>query len=345
MGSLAVVSAVIASAPVVVWPGREWASRTPAQCRLSESPLRELAEYAGGHGCVVRHGYMVFAWGDPTARIDVASAVKPWYVHFLIRAVEQGLIGSSDDPVAQWEPRLEGLNGGKDSHILWRHLANQVSCYGVSEDPGTAFDYSDFNMALLFDTLFTTVYGSSWEKIDDEVLHPLLTDRIGCQDGPTFMAFGTDNRPGRLGISMRDFARFGLLYLRGGEWNGERLISEEHVKLVTTNPLPNDIPRTKGEPSDMIEGQRSLGGGNNQCDHLGSYSFAWWTNGVDREGNRHWPDVPNDTYGAFGHGGIRAMAILPSLDMIVCWNETRIESREMENHALGLAVKAAEEMR
>jgi len=345
IGSLAVMSAVIASAPAAVWPGTEWEPRSPAECGLDEARLRELAEYAGGHGCVVRHGFMVLTWGDPTARIDVASAVKPWYVHFLIRAVEHGLIGSIDDPLVQWDPRLAGLNRGKDSRVSWRHLANQVSCYGVSEEPGTAFDYSDYNMALLFDTLFNTVYGTSWEKVDEEVLHPLLTDRMGCQDDPTFMAFGTDNRPGRLGVSMRDFARFGLLYLRGGEWNGERLISREHVKLVTTSPLSNDIPRTKGEPADMIEGQRTLGGGNNQCDHLGSYSFAWWTNGVDREGNRHWPDVPTDAYGAFGHGGIRAMVILPSLDMILCWNEANMKTPEMENHAIGLAVKAGEETR
>ena len=54
-------------------------------------------------------------------------------------------------------------------------------------------------------------------------LHPLLTDLIGCEDNPTFMAFGEQDRPGRLGISPRDFARFGLLYLRGGMWNGKQL--------------------------------------------------------------------------------------------------------------------------
>ena len=44
----------------------------------------------------------------------------------------------------------------------------------------------------------------------------------------------------------------------------------------------------------MLPGQRSIGGKSNQTDHFGSYSFAWWTNGVDRGGKRHWPGVPND---------------------------------------------------
>jgi hypothetical protein len=73
---------------------------------------------------------------------------------------------------------------------------------------------------------------------------------------------------------------------------------------------------------------------------MGSYSWLWWINGVDREGKRHWPDVPTDAFGCFGHGGMRAMAVLPSLDLIVSWNGTGIEGRQRENEALGLLVKA-----
>jgi hypothetical protein len=34
----------------------------------------------------------------------------------------------------------------------------------------------------------------------------------------TFEAFGADYLPGRIAISVRDLARFGLLYLRDGRW-------------------------------------------------------------------------------------------------------------------------------
>jgi hypothetical protein len=73
---------------------------------------------------------------------------------------------------------------------------------------------------------------------------------------------------------------------------------------------------------------------------MGSYSWLWWINGIDREGKQHWPDVPTDAYGCFGHGGKRAMVVLPSLDLIVSWNNTRIESRDMENKALGQLTQA-----
>ncbi len=93
----------------------------------------------------------------------------------------------------------------------------------------------------------------------------------------------------------------------------------------------------------MVEGQRSIGSRNipdNQCDHMGSYSFLWWTNGVDRDGRRHWPNAPHDAYGAFGHGGPRAMVVIPSLDVIVSWNDANIKSREAENEALRLLTEA-----
>jgi hypothetical protein len=134
--------------------------------------------------------------------------------------------------------------------------------------------------------------------------------------------------------------RFGLLYLRKGEWNGKQLLSAKLAVMAVTSPLPNTIPRTQGKKADMIAGQRSIGGGNNQTDHFGSYSFAWWTNGVDRDGKRHWPAAPHDTYGALGHGGMRATMVIPSLDIVVSWNDAKINSRSMENRALKMLVKA-----
>jgi len=328
-----------------VFPGEKWQTQTPADVGLDESKLKALGEYTGGFGCVVRYGYLVYSWGDPSLRVDVASAAKPWYVHFVFKAIEDGKIKSIDEPIMRFEPRLEPLNaplGHKDRAITWRHLCNQISCYGVREAPGKAYDYNDYNMALLFDTLFLKVYGSTWDRVDREVLHPQLTDVLQCQDSPTFMAFG-HNRAGRLKVSMRDFARFGLLYLRQGRWGDKQLIREDYAKMLVSTPLPNSIPRTEGKSAGMIPDQRSIGGGANQTDHFGSYSFAWWTNGIDRNGKRHWSGAPSNAYGCFGHGGKRVMAVLPDFDLIVCWNDTRIDRREEENQVLTRLKESAAE--
>ena len=342
------VSSVDAGGIKPVFPQEKWAVKKPDEVGLDVRKLDALSRYSGGFGCVVRHGYMVYTWGDASRRKDVASAVKPLYTHLLLKAVEDGKIKSIDEPVYKVEPRLAALNedlGYKDREITWRHLCNQISCYGVRERPGRAFDYSDWNMALLFDSLFLKVYGTSWEKVDSEVLGPGLTDLLGCEDKPTFMAFGTGNRPGRLAISPRDFARFGLLYLRKGNWNGKQLIDAETAAAAISTPVPISIPRTKGAKGEMIKGQRSIGGGNNQCDHNGNYSFAWWINGVGRDGTRNWPDAATDVYGCFGHGDIRAMVVMPSLDLIVCWNDSKIKGHAKVNEALKLVGDAVQKPR
>ncbi len=325
-----------------VYPGKEWTTKKPGEVGLEVKKLKELSNYAGGAGCIVRHGFMVYTWGDANRRRDIASAAKPFYSHFLFKALEDGKISGLDEHINKWQPKLNQINQNlnyKDRGITWRHCANQISCYGLAEAPGIAFAYNDWQMGLFWDTLFLKVYDASYETVDDEVFHPLLTDLLQCQDNPTFMAFGVEDRPGRTGISPRDFARFGLLYLRKGRWKDQQLISREHATMAVTSPLPGSFPRAGNKAADMIPDQRSIGSKripDNQCDHVGSYSWLWWTNGVDRNGARHWPDVPVDTYGCFGHGGLRAMVVLPSLDLIISWNDTKIRGAEMENHVLKL---------
>lgn len=323
-----------------VYPAKTWQAKKPEEVGLDIAKLDVLKEYVGGRGCVARHGYMVYSWGDVSKRADVASAAKAVYSHFLFKAVEEGKIPGLDQPVGEWQPALKNINKAldyKDRNIKWRDMANQTSCYGLEEPPGTAFDYNDWQMALFWDTLFLKVYGATYENVDEKIFHPMLADQIQCEDNPSFIAFGVKDRPGRLAISVRDFARYGLLYLCKGKWNEKQIISEKHAVMAVTEPLPNSIPRATGAASEMISGQRSIGSRNipdNQCDHIGSYSWLWWVNGVDRDGKRHWPDAPVKAYGAFGHGGPRAMVVIPELDLIISWNDAEIKSRDMENNAL-----------
>ncbi len=322
-----------------VYPEKTWQRKSPAEVGLDAAKLKAFSNTCGGRGCVTRHGYLVYTWGDAARRGDVASACKPWYSHFLFKALEDGRIASLDDTVAALEPRLKGV----DRDIAWRHLANQTSCYGLAERPGSAFCYNDWQMALFWDLLFLKVYGVTYDTVDAKVVHAMLTDVLQCEDKPTFMAFGTRNRPGRVGVSPRDFCRFGLLYLRKGDWRGRQLLSEKLATMAVASPLPAKLPRAGKKATAMIKGQRSIGSRNipdNQCDHVGSYSWLWWTNGLDRDGKRHWPDAPADAYGAFGHGGIRAMVLIPSLDIVLSWNDAKTRGAEKENQALKLLVES-----
>ncbi len=339
------------SADSPVFPGKTWQEKSPDEVGMDAAKLKAFSQFVGGRGCVVRHGYLVYSWGDVSRRADVASAAKPFYAHFLLKALEDGKIDSLDEKAVKWEPRLAEINRPldfKDREITWRHFANQTSCYQLVERPGTAYAYNDWQMALFWDTLFLKVYKTNYDSVDADVFHPLLTDPLQCEDQPTLMAFGKNNRPGRVGISVRDFARFGLLYLRKGNWNGRQLLGEKPAVMAVTSPLPNSIPRAGKEIAEMISGQRSMGSTSkpdNQTDHFGSYSWLWWTNGVDRHGTHMFPAAPEDLFGAFGHGGPRAMWVIPSLDLVVSYNDASMKhwtsgERNPTNEAMKLVVGA-----
>ncbi|MCC7375225.1 MAG: DUF1593 domain-containing protein [Verrucomicrobiales bacterium] len=317
-----------------------WPTAKPEQVGLVPARLTEFSDQLGGHGCVIRQGQLVHAWGEYDVARDVASACKPVFTHFLLSALAESLIPSLDQPLMDWEPRLRDLNpelNFKNRGVRWRHAIQQTSCYGLTEAPGTAFAYNDWQMALLADTLFGKVYGSTWEEVDHRVLGPRLTMRLGWEDKPTLLGFGSQNRPGRLKISPRDFARFGQLYLQGGRWGNDVILKEDLVRLATHSPLPPTLPRAGNQAAAMIPGQRSLGSTkipDNQTDHFGSYSFTWWINGLDAANHHHWPNAPTDTFAALGHGGIRALVVIPSQGLVVSWNDAKIQSPADENRAL-----------
>ena len=81
----------------------------------------------------------------------------------------------------------------------------------------------------------------------------------------------------------RDWAKYGLLYLNKGKWNGEQIISEDWVNYTST-PTPTSE---------------------------GIYGAQFWLNA---EG--HLPDVPKDMFMADGYQGQRVM-IIPSMDLVI----------------------------
>ncbi len=322
---LAALACLRPAAGAPVWPGKGWAWRSPEELGLSRAKLDALRDLVGGRGCVVRGGAMAYAWGDQSQSADVASAVKPVISTLLLMAVQEGRLRGVDAPVADFEPGLRALNAGKDARITWRHLASQTSGYGLAEAPGAAWAYNDSALALYFDTLMGKVFTGP----ADEALQRRLSEPLGFEDRCTFDAFGRSDRLGRLALSVRDFARFGLFILRGGKWQGKQLLRPSLLRMSLESPVPAALPRTGGVEAPMLPGQRSLGGGKDQTPTgPGCYSFNWWINRIDAAGRRLYRDLPPDLILASGHGGVRNLWIVPSLDLIVSWNDADVRDHD-----------------
>ena len=317
--------AAVADSSDQVFPGEHWQICSPMDVGLSPEKIAALTNVVGGRGCVVRHGRLAFTWGDPAKSFDVASAFKPLLSTLLWIAIQEHRLPGPDALVADFEPRLKTLNDAKDAAITWRHLASQTSGYGLSEKPGEAYSYNDFALALYYDTLTERVFGTN----GTEVLRTRLAEPLQFEDRYTFNAFGSNNRPGRLALSCRDFARFGLLVLRQGRWRDRQLIPASAFVAMTNSLVSPGLPLTHGKETAMLTNQRSIGGTRNITPvGPGYYSFNWWLNQTNAAGQRLFVDAPPDAFAASGHGGMRVLFLVPSLDLIVCWNDSRIEDHD-----------------
>lgn len=326
---LAAVLTPTAPASNLTLPGKMWNKCDPAAVGLDAAHLHQIAQHLDGSGVITKNGWKVFTWGEHDRPREVASAVKPLFTHFLIHSVETGKLPGFDAPVAEHEPRLKQLNPAlshKDQQMTFRHMANQVSCYGVAEAPGTAFNYNDYQMTLFADTLFGKVLGVPYDRVNQDLLHPHLGSVLQFQD-PVALSQPVDlDRNGRLLISPRDFCRFGLLYLNQGKWGDHQVLQPHHVRMVTQSPVPLTVPRTSAREAEMLPGQRSLGSRripDDHIDHLNSYSWAWWINGERDNGTRLWPDATECTFAALGHkNGMRGLAVIPAWGIVFSWNDT-----------------------
>lgn len=111
-----------------------------------------------------------------------------------------------------------------------------------------------------------------------------LIDKIGMHS----MIVESDMSGNFIGSSygwatVRDWSKFGLLYLHKGNWNGEQLFDESWVNYVTTP--------TNGSK--------------------GNYGAHFWLNAGGR-----YPDAPKDLYSCNGFQG-QMIFIIPSYDMVI----------------------------
>lgn len=295
-----------------VFPGVHWDIATPAWAGLDEEKLNQFISNVGGSGCIIRFGFQVKTWGDPTSKDDWASCSKTVTSLMLLFAVHESKLNSVDDLV---EPVVQSLFSQelieKDKTMTFRHLANMVSGYALPEDPGTAWGYNDYAISLYNLTLFDGVFQ---ETPNDVITAPNRLGPLQFEDGSVF---GSRNGYG-LKTSPRDFARIGWFMLNKGNWNGVQILPEQYFDNYMMPGVPGNLPNTAGGTNDYLN-INFYGGGTNQTPYgPGVYGFNWWYNSmVGTSGNLMWPDAPIDAYQANGHWNKETMTVFPEDKMVV----------------------------
>jgi CubicO group peptidase (beta-lactamase class C family) len=331
-------------------PAGEWARKTPAEAGMDPARLDEAVEFmkshetgsprrdfsdqeivngrllasmpterAGTNGLVIRGGYIVAEWGDTSRPDPTYSVAKSMLATVTGLAVDRGLIGSVDDPVAK-VVRDGGYDTPQNRRVTWRHHLQQESewegemwgknanfigaeAFGRAERkpraiqaPGAFYEYNDVRINRFALSLLRIFKKQIPDVFRDEVMNPIgasstwtwvpYTNAYVEVEGKRLASVSGGTRwGGGMWINSHDMARFGLLWLRNGKWGNRQIVSPAYVKMATA-------------PSR----------------HGPDYGFLWWLN--TRQGL--WPGSPADAYRAVGQGG-NIIFISPSHDLVVVW--------------------------
>jgi len=268
------------------------------------SIIGPVKERIAGSGLVSKDGYIVAEWGD-IEREDMTFSVTKSYLSTMVGlAVDDGLIDSIEGRVKDDFPH-ESFNDRHNESITWRHFLEQTSDWSGTlwgkpdwadrpasfdpdiarnremHEPGTFYKYNDTRVNMLAYSIL-----NMWRRPLDEVLRERIMDPIGASDEWQWHGYenswveidgermqspsGGAHWGGGFFISTLDHARFGYLFLRNGNWDGEQLISEEWVHAVR-------------QPSEVYS----------------RYGLMWWLN----TNNAVVPGAPTNAFYASGAGG------------------------------------------
>jgi CubicO group peptidase (beta-lactamase class C family) len=189
------------------------------------------------------------------------SAAKSFVSTLVGIAIDAGLIGGVEDPVTDYLPELAARDPGF-RQITLRHLLTMSSgiryeeggfpslgddtytYYGVDlrdvalnrvridGPPGVAWQYNNYH-PLLLGLVLERATGTSVS----DFMAKRLWQPLGAEADATWNLDSERSAFEKLesGVNARpvDYARFGLLFLHDGEWNGRRIVSADWVRAAT----------------------------------------------------------------------------------------------------------------
>ena len=178
---------------------------------------------------------------------------------------------------------MEYATGSGLSYWAGASSVNGARSRALIREPGTSWDYENYDTLL---GLYAMKLALGGEKNYAEFPRTALLDKIGMRN--TLVStdrFGDFIFSSQVYTNARDLARFGLLYLNNGMWNGEQLISEEWIEFSRT-----PAPATVGKG--------------------GQYGGQWW---LVPEGRT---DIPSDASSTNGNRG-QYTVVVPSQDLVI----------------------------
>lgn len=287
--------------------GDEWETISPAELGWNEDSIDEVLSFLEAKNSkafiVLKDGKITIEhyFGDFTAE-------NPWYwasagkslVSFLVgQAQDEGLLHIDSATTNYLGNGWTSLTPEQERLVTVKHQLTMTS----------GFDDRTVDLNCLTPACLTYLTAPATRWAYHNAPYRLLQDVIASSSGLTIQQFTNTRLRTTIGLRglwinyvfwsrARDMARFGLLALNKGVWNGDTLI--QHVDYV----------------SDMTKPSQTLNP---------SYGYLWWLNG---QGSYMLPRLqlqfqtdlvptaPTDMYAALGKND-QKIYVVPSMDLVV----------------------------
>lgn len=282
---------------------------------LGSLPTRRAAT----NGVVIYKGYVVAEFGDTHFVDPTYSVAKSMLSTVAGVALRDGKIPDLDQPVGQ-SVQDGGYASAQNASITWKHHLQQESewegsmwgknadfvgreAFGAGERkpralqaPGQYYEYNDARINRFALSLLRV-----FDKPVPEVFQQEVMDPIGASNTWKWVPYhnsyvelhgrqvasvsGGTRWGGGMWIDSWDMARFGYLWLRGGAWNGRRIVPADYVKAALS-------------PSE----------------HGPDYGYLWWLNTK----GKNLPGLPATAFAALGAGS-NDIVVSPEHDLVIVW--------------------------
>ncbi|PKL35313.1 MAG: serine hydrolase [Spirochaetae bacterium HGW-Spirochaetae-1] len=254
--------------------------------------------------------------GNTDTSRAIAWSVSKSFVSALFGiAIHEGFIKDIMQPVTNYVPYLKG--SGYDG-VPVKHVLQMSSGIRFNED------YADFNSdinrmgrAFALNTSMDEFVSSlkserksgeynHYVSMDTQVLGMILRETtgktlsqyteeklwkpLGMESDALWLidGKGMELAFGGLNAVLRDYARFGRLYLKRGNWNGRQIVPEAWVKASLTPDAPHLVPGKRDSSSWVL-----------------GYGYQWWI-----------PENPDSDFLAIGIYG-QAIYIYPKYNIVI----------------------------
>ena len=293
------------------YPGKTWEKvETPEELGWSSEKLQQARQLADSYDAaavmIVEDGLIVAEWGETARKFNVHSIRKSFLSALYGLAVNEAKINlnstlaelgiDDNEPALTAEEKkarvidlLKARSGIYHPALAESEWMRATKSKRGSHPPGSFWLYNNWDFNALGTIFENAMKSTIAEEFNQRIAAPLQMEDFKVEDVDYMRGPDSVHPAYHFRMTARDMARFGLLFLREGEWRGKQVIPKEWVSEST-------------RVSSLTE------------DGAG-YGYMWW---ITIKGKKLFPDVQlkAGAFSARGAGG-HVILIIPDRKLVI----------------------------